>query len=84
VGSGTGVPDLRAVHKELNATLAQQAAANGGKLIDWYTGSIGHDACKGPLVRWVEPWIPLDPAAPLRPNLTGMRRASALLSAALR
>jgi lysophospholipase L1-like esterase len=77
------VPYLRAVHKELNAMMAEQAAANDAGLIDWYTASIGHDACRGPLVRWVEPWIPLNPAAPLHPNLRGMRGASNLLVAAL-
>jgi lysophospholipase L1-like esterase len=78
------VPYLRAKHKELNATMAEQAAANGAGLIDWYTASIGHDACQGPLVRWVEPWIPLNPAAPLHPNIRGMRGASGLLNATLR
>jgi len=77
------VPYLRAKHQELNDMMADQAAANGAGLIDWYTASIGHDACRGPLVRWVEPWIPLNPAAPLHPNLRGMRGASNLLVAAL-
>src|SRR5829696_8911597 len=70
--------------KELNAMLAEQARTNGAKLIDWYKAGIGHDACQGPLVRWVEPWIPLNLAAPLHPNLRGMRGASGLLAAALR
>jgi lysophospholipase L1-like esterase len=74
---------LRDKHKQLNAMLAVQAAANGAGLIDWYTASIGRDACKGSDVRWVEPWIPTNPAAPLHPNLRGMRGAAGLLSAAL-
>ena len=77
------VPYLREKHQELNTMIAEQAATNGARLIDWYRASVGHDACRGPLVRWVEPWIPLNPAAPLHPNLRGMRGASHLLVAAL-
>ena len=38
--------------------IAAQAAANGAELLDWYTASIGHDACKPPVIRWVEPVVP--------------------------
>ena len=78
------VPYVRAKQKELNAMLAAQAAANGAELIDWYTASIGHDACKPPVIRWVEPVVPVNAAAPLHPNLGGMIGASELLTAALR
>jgi len=78
------VPYVRAKQKELNGMLATQAAANGAELVDWYTASIGHDACKLPVVRWVEPTVPVNAAAPLHPNLGGMIGASDLLSAALR
>jgi hypothetical protein len=64
--------------------VAAQAAANGAELVDWYTASIGHDACKLPVVRWVEPAVPVNAAAPLHPNLGGMIGASELLTAALR
>jgi hypothetical protein len=74
---------VRAKQKELNAMLATQAAANGAELIDWYTASIGHDACQLPVVRWVEPAVPVNAAAPLHPNLGGMMGASDLLVAAL-
>jgi lysophospholipase L1-like esterase len=77
------VPYVRAKQKELNAMLAAQAAANGAELIDWYTASIGHDACQPPVIRWVEPAVPVNAAAPLHPNLGGMLGASALLTAAL-
>jgi hypothetical protein len=77
------VPYLRAKQKELNAMLAAQAAANGAGLIDWYTASIGHDACKPPVIRWVEPVVPVNAAAPLHPNLGGMIGASELLTAAI-
>jgi hypothetical protein len=77
------VPYVRAKQKELNAMLAAQAAANGAGLIDWYTASIGHDACKPPVIRWVEPVVPVNAAAPLHPNLGGMIGASELLTAAI-
>jgi lysophospholipase L1-like esterase len=77
------VPYVRAKQKELNAMLTTQAAANGSELIDWYTASIGHDACQPPVIRWVEPVVPVNAAAPIHPNLGGMLGASALLNAAL-
>ncbi len=77
------VPYVRAKQKELNAMMAAQAAANGAELLDWYTASIGHDACKPPLIRWVEPVVPVNAAAPIHPNLGGMLGASELLTAAL-
>jgi lysophospholipase L1-like esterase len=78
------VPYVRAKQKELNAMLAAQAAANTAEVIDWYTASIGRDACQPPVIRWVEPAVPVNAAAPLHPNLGGMLGASELLSAALR
>ena len=77
------VPYVRAKQKELNAMLASEAAANRARLIDWYTASIGHDACKPPVIRWVEPVVPVNAAAPLHPNLGGMIGASELLTDAL-
>jgi lysophospholipase L1-like esterase len=73
------VPYLRAKHKELNAMLAAQAAANGATLVDVYTAGIGHDACQLPMVRWVEPAAPASPAAPLHPNLAGMEASAQVL-----
>jgi len=77
------VPYLRAKQRQLNAMIADQAAANGATLVDWYQASIGHDACKSPLVRWVEPVVPINPAAPIHPNLAGMRGAANALVAAI-
>jgi lysophospholipase L1-like esterase len=76
------VPYLRAKEKELNAMLAQQAAANQATFVDAYTPSIGHDACQPPCRRWVEPLAPASPAAPVHPNLAGMvGTAAAVLGA---
>jgi lysophospholipase L1-like esterase len=78
------VPYVRAKQVELNEMLATQAAANGAELIDWYAASVGRDACQPPVIRWVEPVVPVNAAAPVHPNLGGMMGASALLTAALR
>jgi lysophospholipase L1-like esterase len=73
---------LRAKEKELNAMLADQAAAAGATYVDVYGPSVGHDACQPPGTRWVEPLVPLAPAAPVHPNALGMRgMADALLAA---
>jgi hypothetical protein len=64
--------------------LATEAAASKATLVNWYRASIGHDACKAPLVRWVEPLVPINPAAPVHPNLAGMKGAAGALVAAIR
>ena len=65
------VPYLRSVEKNLNAMLAQQAAANDARIVDDYTASIGRDACKSSSTRWVEPLVPASAAAPFHPNARG-------------
>lgn len=77
------VPYLRATQKRLNQMLANQAAANGATLVNWYGASIGHDACKRSWTRWLEPLVPGNLAAPIHPNRAGMvGGANALLAAA--
>jgi lysophospholipase L1-like esterase len=76
------VPYMRAKQEELNGMLAQQAAANGARLVDVYSASVGHSACAAPGLRWVEPFVPANAAAPLHPNLLGMRAMSALVVSA--
>jgi lysophospholipase L1-like esterase len=73
---------LREKEKELNQMLADQAAANGASVVDWYTASIGHDACQPPVIKWVEGPVPMNAAAPVHPNLIGMIAASDLVVAA--
>jgi hypothetical protein len=65
------VPYLRAKEQELNAMLATQAATAGARLVDDYTASLGHDACRSSSVRWVEPLVPTNAAAPFHPNARG-------------
>jgi lysophospholipase L1-like esterase len=74
------VPYLRAKEKELNAMLAAQAAANRARVLDTYTLGIGHDACRPPVLRWVEPEVPVNAAAPFHPNLGGMQAEAGLLA----
>lgn len=72
---------LRSKHEELNAMLAEQAAANGATTIDVYAASVGRSACASALTRWVEPYVPANPAAPLHPNLRGMQAMAAMVVA---
>jgi lysophospholipase L1-like esterase len=65
------VPYLRGIQIALNTMLAQQAGANGAKIVDAYTASSGRDACKSAGVRWVEPLVPGNAAAPFHPNARG-------------
>ena len=82
VASGD-VPYLRAKQEELNAMLATVAAAGNAELIDAYAASRGHDACKLPLIRWVEPVIPFLLAAPIHPNLQGNDAMARMVVAAV-
>ncbi|WP_067687650.1 SGNH/GDSL hydrolase family protein [Nocardia jejuensis] len=61
---------------ELNAMLARAAERTGVELIDTYTGSAGHDACKPIGTRWVEGLLPysgnpIGLAVPFHPNQLG-------------
>jgi lysophospholipase L1-like esterase len=78
------VPYLRATEKRLNTMLANVAAANGARYVDTYTAAIGHDACKSSSVRWVEPLIPGNTAAPFHPNARGMAGVTPTVVAAAR
>jgi lysophospholipase L1-like esterase len=78
------VPYLRATEKRLNTMLANVAAANGARYVDTYTAAIGHDACKSSSVRWVEPLIPGNTAAPFHPNARGMAGVTPAIVAAAR
>jgi GDSL-like lipase/acylhydrolase family protein len=80
--SYSDTPYLRAKEQELNQMLATQSAANGATLVSWYVASIGHDACKSSSVRWVEPLVPGNLAAPIHPNKAGMQGAANVLVSA--
>ncbi|HEX4305185.1 MAG TPA: SGNH/GDSL hydrolase family protein [Solirubrobacterales bacterium] len=77
------VPYLHATEERLNSMLATTAAANGATIVNWYSASIGHDACKGSSTRWVEPLIPGELSAPVHPNKAGMAGGAVALEAAI-
>jgi lysophospholipase L1-like esterase len=77
------VPYLRAKEHELNAMLATQASAAGARLVDDFTASTGRNACTSPTVRWVEPLVPNNAAAPFHPNARGEAGVADAVVAAL-
>ncbi|TDV41831.1 SGNH/GDSL hydrolase family protein [Actinophytocola oryzae] len=68
---------------QLNQVLADAAAAHGATYVDIRTPGIGKDVCKSSLVRWTEPFIPANIAAPLHPNATGMAGMATVVAAAV-
>ena len=78
------VPYIRAKQEELHGMLATQAVANGAKLVDVYAASVGNSACALPGLRWVEPIVPVNAAAPVHPNLLGMKAMADLVMRAMR
>jgi lysophospholipase L1-like esterase len=77
------VPYLRGVELKLNQMLANEAAANGATYVNTYTGSIGHDVCRSPGVKWVEGLVPTSAAAPFHPNELGEQAMARQVLAAL-
>jgi lysophospholipase L1-like esterase len=76
------VPYLRAKQHELNAMLAEQAAANGATLVDAFAASVGHDACQASGIRWVEPALGAS-GAPVHPNQLGHECVAVVVLAAV-
>lgn len=56
---------------ELDDRLEQVAAEQDVEFFDTRTLSVGHDICAAPQDRYVEGYVPIQPAAPLHPNGTG-------------
>jgi hypothetical protein len=78
------MPYLVAKFKEMNATLASTAAANGATYIDIYTTSIGHDACQPPALAWVNGAVLVPPSFPAHPNLLSFLSSGPVVAAAIR
>lgn len=74
---------IQAKIDQLNQVIADAAAAHNASYVDIRNPGIGKDVCKSPLIRWTEPLIPLNVAAPLHPNLTGMIGMAGVLRAAI-
>ncbi|QTD96195.1 SGNH/GDSL hydrolase family protein [Streptomyces cyanogenus] len=64
-------PYLRDTGKRLNLMLRLVAAVNRAEYADTYGPTVGHDMCKAPADRWIEPLQPASPAAPAHPNVKG-------------
>ncbi len=64
-------PYLRDTEKRLNLMLRMVAAWNRAEYVDTYGPTRGHDMCKAPADRWIEPLQPASPAAPAHPNAKG-------------
>lgn len=78
---GVGEEDaqyLRSIHEALNGMIQAVAEESGldhsqaTTYVDIYGPSVGHSACDLPVIRWVEPIVPVNAAAPVHPNLGGM------------
>ncbi|MFD6491130.1 SGNH/GDSL hydrolase family protein, partial [Streptomyces sp. NPDC060188] len=61
-------PYLRDTEKRLNLMLRAVALLNRADYVDTYGPTVGHDMCKAPADRWIEPLRPTSPAAPAHPN----------------
>ncbi|MET8948986.1 SGNH/GDSL hydrolase family protein [Streptomyces sp. NPDC004542] len=64
-------PYLRDTGERLNLMLRLVAAWNHAEYVDTYGPTRGHDMCKAPGDRWIEPLQPASPAAPAHPNASG-------------
>ncbi|CAL2065835.1 MULTISPECIES: SGNH/GDSL hydrolase family protein [Streptomyces] len=62
---------LRDTEKRLNLMLRTVAGRNRAEYVDTYGPTVGHDMCKAPANRWIEPLQPAAPAAPAHPNARG-------------
>lgn len=81
--SDADLPYVRSVINNLNVMLEHSAATNDAVYVDTHTPGTGHDACKLPVLRWIEPVAPVNAAAPVHPNLTGEQGMAAAVVAAV-
>src|SRR5262249_55485454 len=70
------VPYLVSINRKLNDMLRDVAAEGDAGYVDWYTPSIGHDACQVRTVAWVNGAVLAPPSYPGHPNVYGMRGAA--------
>lgn len=70
---------IQAKIDQLNQVFADAAPAHDATYVDIRTPGIGMDVCQSPLIRWTEPLVPLNVAAPLHPNATGMLGMAAVV-----
>ncbi|MEU9594862.1 SGNH/GDSL hydrolase family protein [Streptomyces sp. NPDC048219] len=68
------VPYLRGIQAHLNAVVERAAEETGVTYVDFARASDGHDACKAPGTRWIEPLLFGRSLVPVHPNALGERR----------
>ncbi|GAA2484661.1 SGNH/GDSL hydrolase family protein [Streptomyces gobitricini] len=73
VASGD-VPYLRGIQAHLNAVVKRAAEETGATYVDFSQVSEGHDACKAPGTRWIEPLLFGHSVVPVHPNALGEKR----------
>ncbi|MER5603528.1 SGNH/GDSL hydrolase family protein [Streptomyces sp. NPDC002265] len=76
-------PYLRDTGKRLNLMLRLVALLNRAEYVDTYGPTVGHDMCKAPADRWIEPLQPASPAAPAHPNAKGEEAMARAVTAVL-
>ncbi|MEV1026042.1 SGNH/GDSL hydrolase family protein [Streptomyces sp. NPDC050264] len=76
-------PYLRDTGKRLNVMLRAVALLNRADYVDTYGPTVGHDMCKAPADRWIEPLSPASPAAPAHPNAKGQEAMAQALAKTL-
>lgn len=64
-------PYLRDTEKRLNAMLRRAAVRNHAEYVDTYGPTLGHDMCKAPEDRWIEPLVAGLARGPAHPNAKG-------------
>ena len=75
---------LVAKFKEMNAMLAAAAADGDATYVDIYTPSIGHDACKPPVLAWVTGFVLVPPSYPAHPNYLSFMNSAPFVINAIR
>jgi len=75
---------LNNLETSLNAMLRGEALANNAVFVDTFSQSIGHDACKSPTIRWVNPIIASGGGVSVHPNPTGAFEMGMALQVALK
>ncbi|MGX1772285.1 SGNH/GDSL hydrolase family protein [Nocardia brasiliensis] len=68
--------------RRLTQAMMDEAAAVGGIGVNAFE-VLGHDMCRPPGVRWIEPLVPAAPTTPFHPNTLGARGVADLVVAAL-
>ena len=68
------VPYLRNIQRVLNVAVERAADTTDSTYVDLSRASDGHDACKDPGVRWVEPVLQGTNPVVVHPNALGERR----------